>query len=78
MSALLDAVADLDRRIAAAYRELGVARARFSEAPSGAVVTACETAETLLNGLLERRFALTHGRVDDTDAATARLAVGTV
>ncbi|MGY1602187.1 hypothetical protein [Geodermatophilus sp. SYSU D00815] len=59
MSSRTDHVADLDRRIVAAYTELNVARARFYLDPCGEVVTACEAAEATVNELLEQRFALT-------------------
>lgn len=52
---------DVDRRIALAYTDLGLARSRFAEAPSGEGVTACETAEAAVNELLELRLALTLG-----------------
>jgi hypothetical protein len=63
-------LADLDRRITAAYTELNVARARFYLSPCGEVVTACELAETTVNDLLEQRFALTHS----ADASALRAA----
>jgi hypothetical protein len=56
------ALADIDRRIVAAFTELNLARARFYLSPCGEIVTACEQAEATVNELLEQRFALTHGR----------------
>jgi hypothetical protein len=56
-----DVVADIDRRIVAAYTELNVARARFYLTPCGEIITACESAETAVNDLLELRYSLTHG-----------------
>jgi hypothetical protein len=53
---------DLDRRIAAAYRELGVARQRFGDAPSGEGLTVCEAAEETVNDLLDQRCLLTQQR----------------
>jgi hypothetical protein len=53
-------VAELDRRITAAFIELTIARTRFAASPSGEVLTACETAEMTVNDLLDLRFALTH------------------
>jgi hypothetical protein len=52
-------LAEIDRRIVAAYTELNVARARFYLSPCGEIVTACEQAEASVNELLELRFALT-------------------
>jgi hypothetical protein len=66
MSNPADLVADIDRRIIAAFTDLNVARARFYLTPCGEVVTACETAESTVNELLELRFALTHGPGDGT------------
>jgi hypothetical protein len=54
-------LADLDRRIAAAWTDLTVARARFAQNPSGEAVTTCEAALTLVDELLDRRFAATRG-----------------
>jgi hypothetical protein len=56
-------LAEIDRRIAAAYTELNVARARFYLSPCGEIVTACERAEDAVNELLELRHALTCGPV---------------
>jgi hypothetical protein len=56
-------LAEIDRRIAVAYTELTVARARFYLSPCGEIVTACEQAEATLNELLELRYARTRGRV---------------
>jgi hypothetical protein len=55
-------VADLDQRLAAAWTALAITRDSFTRDPSGAVVTACESAEAALNELLDQRFAITHGR----------------
>jgi hypothetical protein len=55
-----DVVADIDRRIVAAYTDLNVARARFYLTPCGEIVTACEAAESAVNELLELRYSLTH------------------
>jgi hypothetical protein len=52
-------LAEIDRRIVAAYTELNVARARFYLSPCGEIVTACEQAEATVNELLDLRFALT-------------------
>jgi hypothetical protein len=52
-------LAEIDRRIVAAYTELNVARARFYLSPCGEIVTACEQAEAAVNELLELRYALT-------------------
>ncbi|WP_448628425.1 hypothetical protein [Geodermatophilus sp. URMC 64] len=57
----VDLVADIDRRILAAFTDLNVARARFYLTPCGEIVTACEAAESAVNELLELRFSLTHG-----------------
>ena len=54
-------LAEIDRRIVAAYTELNVARARFYLSPCGEIVTACEQAEAAVNELLELRYALTRG-----------------
>jgi hypothetical protein len=64
MSNPADLVADVDRRIIAAFTELNVARARFYLSPCGEIVTACETAEATVNELLELRYALTHTTPD--------------
>ncbi len=53
------AVADVDRRITLVFRELGLARHRFADLPSGESATACVTAEEELNALLDLRFTLT-------------------
>jgi hypothetical protein len=53
-------VAELDRRITAAFSDLTIARTRFAASPSGEVLTACELAESTVNDLLDLRFALTH------------------
>ena len=50
---------DLDDRITSAWSDLTIARARFAQYPSGEAVTACETALTALDELLDRRFSLT-------------------
>ena len=55
-------LAELDRRITAAWTQLTVARARFERSPSGEVVSACERAESAVNELLDRRFAASWGR----------------
>jgi hypothetical protein len=55
-----DVLTDLDRRITAAYRALGIARARFGEAPSGEGVVVCVTAEATVDDLLDQRYLLTH------------------
>ncbi|MGY1760701.1 hypothetical protein ACI79G_00665 [Geodermatophilus sp. SYSU D00779] len=47
---------ELDRRIVEAHRDLGAARSAFARAPSGAAVTACQTAEARLNELLDARL----------------------
>jgi hypothetical protein len=56
-------LAEIDRRIVAAFTELNVARARFYLSPCGEIVTACEQAEAAVNELLELRYALTSGPV---------------
>ena len=56
-----DLVSDIDRRLTAAWTEVTAARERFAHAPTGEVVTACESAEAALNELLDERFSLTHG-----------------
>jgi predicted MarR family transcription regulator len=56
-------LAEIDRRIVAAYTELNVARARFYLNPCGEIVTACEQAEATVNELLELRYALTRSSV---------------
>jgi hypothetical protein len=58
MSTAPDVLTDLDRRITAAHRHLGVARARFSAAPSGEGLTVCEAAEAALDDLLDQRLQL--------------------
>jgi hypothetical protein len=57
----LSDLADVDRRISAAFSELGVARSRFADSPSGESLTACVAAEAALDELLDRRLALTSG-----------------
>ena len=57
-----DVLTDLDRRITAAHRHLGVSRARFSDAPSGEGVTVCEAAEAALDELLDQRLLLAQNR----------------
>jgi hypothetical protein len=52
---------DIDLRIVAAYRELVVARDRFTSSPCGEVVTACEQAEAAVNELLDLRYAVARG-----------------
>jgi hypothetical protein len=52
-------VSEIDLQIAEAHRDLGVARAEFSESPSIASFTACQAAEARLNEWLEARWALT-------------------
>jgi hypothetical protein len=69
MSSVADQVAELDRRITAAYTDLNVARARFYLDPSGEVVTACEEAEAAVNELLDRRFALLPAAPEGLQAA---------
>lgn len=54
-------LAAVDRRISLAYTDLGLARSRFAEAPSGESVTACVSAEAAVNELLDLRLALTLG-----------------
>jgi len=56
-------LAEIDRRIVAAYTELNVARARFYLSPCGEIITACEQSEAAVNELLELRYALTRGPV---------------
>ena len=53
-------MAELDRRITAAFTALIIERTRFAASPSGEVLTACEDAETSVNELLDLRYALTH------------------
>ncbi|MGY1641713.1 hypothetical protein ACI782_11350 [Geodermatophilus sp. SYSU D00703] len=52
-------VSEIDQYIAEAHRDLGVARAEFTESPSIAAFTACQAAETRLNEWLEARWVLT-------------------
>ena len=59
-------LADIDRRIVAAFTELNMARARFYLAPCGEIVTACEQAEATVNELLELRFSRTHPPAEET------------
>jgi hypothetical protein len=56
-------LAEIDRRIVAAYTELNVARARFYLSPCGEIITACEQAEAAVNELLELRYALTRSSI---------------
>jgi hypothetical protein len=56
-------LAEIDRRIVAAYTELNVSRARFYLNPCGEIVTACEQSEATVNELLELRLALTRDAV---------------
>lgn len=49
-------LSEIDRCIVEAHRELGAARSTFDCAPSGAAVTACQTAEAWLNDLLDARL----------------------
>lgn len=53
------ALPDVDRRIGLAFGELGRARRRFAEHPSGESVTACVAAEETINELLDLRLTLT-------------------
>jgi hypothetical protein len=53
-------LADVDLRIAAASRELAVARERFPAATPGPGRVVREAAEAMLDELLELRHALTH------------------
>ena len=57
----LSDLADVDRRISAAFSELGLARRRFADSPSGESLTACVAAEAAVDELLDLRFALTSG-----------------
>jgi hypothetical protein len=52
-------LSDVDHRIALAFSELGSARSRFAESPSGDGVLACMAAEATVNELLELRLTLT-------------------
>lgn len=52
-------LSDVDRRISAAYGDLGRARSRFADEPSGESIQACVAAEDAVNGLLELRLSLT-------------------
>ena len=52
---------DVDRRISSAFSDLGVARGRFADSPSGETVSACLAAEATVNELLELRLRLTGG-----------------
>jgi hypothetical protein len=54
-----DLLADVDRRIAAASRDLVVARERFPGATVGPGRCVREAAEATLDELLELRYALT-------------------
>jgi hypothetical protein len=67
MPGMPEQVTELDRRIAAAFTDLTIARTRFASFPSGEVLTACEAAETSLNELLDLRFALTHPELVPAD-----------
>jgi hypothetical protein len=49
---------DVDRRISSAFSDLGLARSRFADSPSGESVTACLAAEAMVNELLELRLRL--------------------
>ncbi|RBY77216.1 hypothetical protein DQ238_15065 [Geodermatophilus sp. TF02-6] len=51
-------LSEVDRRILAAHRDLGVARASFARSPSGAAITACQAAEARLDELLDARLDL--------------------
>lgn len=51
----------VDDRIAQAFGALGLARRRFAETPSGDSVTACLSAEAVVNELLELRLMLSRG-----------------
>jgi hypothetical protein len=50
---------DVDRRISSAFSDLGQARSRFADSPSGETVSACLAAEAMVNELLELRLRLT-------------------
>lgn len=52
-------IPDVDRRISSAFGDLGLARSRFADSPSGESVTACLAAEATVNELLELRLRLT-------------------
>jgi hypothetical protein len=56
-----DLIADLDRRIAAAHRDLDVTRQRFRTTTPGSGAAVCAAAEAAIDELLELRFALTAG-----------------
>lgn len=58
----LSDLAEVDRRISAAFSELGLTRSRFADAPSGESLSACVAAEAALDQLLDLRLALTSGR----------------
>lgn len=52
-------LADIDHRISSAFSDLGLARGRFADSPSGESITACVAAEAAVNDLLDLRFGLT-------------------
>ena len=54
-------LSDVDRRIARAWGDLGLARSRFAESPSGEGFSACVTTESAVNDLLDLRLTLTLG-----------------
>jgi hypothetical protein len=56
MTPTVGPVSEIDRRIVEAHRDLGAARSRFAQLPSGAAITACQAAEARLNELLDVRF----------------------
>lgn len=52
-------IPEVDRRISCAFSDLGLARSRFADSPSGESVSACLNAEATVNELLELRLRLT-------------------
>ena len=58
MSSVAPALSDIDERIVTVSRYLQVTRALFTHFPGGETFRACEDAESELNELLDRRFAL--------------------
>ncbi|MGY1697450.1 MULTISPECIES: hypothetical protein [unclassified Geodermatophilus] len=63
-------VPDVDRRIVAAYRELGTARDDFQNSPSGRAFGLCQAAQDALDALLDLRLSLT-AAIAPTVVATA-------
>lgn len=52
-------VPDIDRRITAAFRDLGAVRERFATSPSAETFRLCEAAQAAMDQLLDLRLSLT-------------------